>query len=204
MTGVRCRPHGFELLSRTVEPGELRQLPARARLVRENAVLRGREDRGSAGAEETNLFGHGEGLSGETEAIRVEGPGEESAFLPEEQMSSRSAGREWREGDVRSAMEEEPSIVRIERRQKDAGGVLGPGSPRSIAQVEKVTPVRQKERPGVTELSPARVDPSHGRGGSPRGSHSMNRIAGGWDEEDHAVAVPRPSTSGRCVAERLG
>src|SRR5512144_1493125 len=99
-------------------------------------------------------------------------------------MSLRSAGREGHVGDIRSGVEKKPSLVRIERRQKDAGSVLGPGGPRSIAHVQKVAPVRQKERPRMTELSPARVDTGHRRGGSPRGGYSIDPIAGGRYEKD--------------------
>src|SRR6185295_2203983 len=101
------------------------------------------------------------GLARKSKILRVEWPGVKSAGLPVKQMSLGSAGRDGRVGDVRSGMEEKPSLVRIERPQKDAGGVLGPGGPRGIAHVKKVAPVRQKERPSMTELTRAHIDLSH-------------------------------------------
>src|SRR5262245_18379244 len=108
-----------------------------------------------------------------------------------------------RVGNVPPSRLEEFHLLRHERSHVNAMGVLLPGGPPEVPNVEKVAVVRKEDRPEMGGVALAHVQGRDGNRGAPGGRDTVDRVEIRRAEEDHAIAVPGPSPAARRVAERL-
>jgi hypothetical protein len=83
---------GIEVLAIAIDPDEARELPTRAHLVRENAVVRGGKDGGSCRTEVLHLLGYRSGLSRQPESCRIEVLCHQNSIFKKEQVASGRGG----------------------------------------------------------------------------------------------------------------